>query len=122
MKEEREFSRPLGDVAKRRRKELGLTQDQVSDQTGIDHRTILNIENYYGNPKMESLYTLVRFYPIDPREIFFPEMALETPVRENLRLLIETCTEEEAELLIPILRSILEALHAKDTPDFEEAT
>ena len=69
-----EYSRPLGDAIKRAHGKLGLTQSEVADKADIDVRTVLNIENYKGNPKMEVLYPLVRALEIDAREIFNPEM------------------------------------------------
>lgn len=62
-----EFSYPLGDAIKRARGELGLTQSQVAEKSGIDARTVMNIENYKGNPKMEVLYPLVRALKLDSR-------------------------------------------------------
>lgn len=50
------YSKPLGDAVKRARGELDLTQSQVAEAANIDVRTVLNIENYKGNPKMEVLY------------------------------------------------------------------
>ena len=55
-----EYSRSLADAVKRARGELGLTQNQVANIAEIDERTVLNIENYKGNPKLEVLYPLVR--------------------------------------------------------------
>ncbi len=115
LETEKEFSRPLGEVVKKAREKLKLTQGQVAYQTQIDQRTILNIENCRGNPEMESLYPLIRFYGIDPREIFYPETHQDSPVREKLRLLLESCTEAEAAALIPILRAVLAALRGKRT-------
>ena len=88
-----EYSRPLGDAVKRARGKLDLTQNEVADIADIDVRTVLNIENYKGNPKMEVLYPLVRALKIDAREIFNPEMQRETPALRQLRLLIEDCSE-----------------------------
>ena len=65
-----EYSRPLGDAVKRARGRLDLTQNEVANAADIDVRTILNIENYKGNPKMEVLFPLVRALKIDAREIF----------------------------------------------------
>ena len=45
-----EYSRSLGDVIKRARGKLGLTQNEVADAADIDVRTVLNIENYKGKP------------------------------------------------------------------------
>ena len=100
-----EYSRSLGDVIKRARGKLGLTQNEVADAADIDVRTVLNIENYKGNPKMEVLYPLVRALKIDAREIFNPEIQRESPALRQLRLLIEECSEEEAEAIIPVFRS-----------------
>ena len=99
-----EYSRPLGDAIKRARGKLGLTQSEVADKADIDVRTVLNIENYKGNPKMEVLYPLVRALEIDAREIFNPEMQRETVA------LRQECSEEEAAAIIPIFKSVLTAL------------
>lgn len=105
-----EYSRSLGDAVKRARGKAGLTQNEVADAADIDVRTVLNIENYKGNPKMEVLYPLVRTLKIDAREIFNPEMRRETPSLRQLRLLIEDCSEEEAAAIIPVFQSVLAAL------------
>ena len=55
-----DYSHPLGDAVKRARGRLDLTQSEVADLADIDVRTVLNIENYKGNPKMEVLYPLIR--------------------------------------------------------------
>ena len=110
-----EYSRPLGDAIKRARGKLGLTQNEVADKADIDVRTVLNIENYKGNPKMEVLYPLVRALKIDAREIFNPEMQRETPALRQLRLLIEDCSEEEAAAIIPVFKAVLTALRDKNS-------
>lgn len=46
-----DFIRTLGDTVKKARKRLGLTQLKAAEICSIDSRTILNIENYRGNPK-----------------------------------------------------------------------
>ncbi len=104
------YSRPLGDAVKRARGKLDLTQSEVADLADIDVRTVLNIENYKGNPKMEVLYPLIRALKIDAREIFNPEIRRESPALRQLRVLIEECSEEEAAAIIPVLESVLAAL------------
>ena len=115
----REYSRPLGDAVKRARGKLGLTQNEVADMADVDVRTVLNIENYKGNPKMEVLYPLVRALEIDAREIFNPEIHRESPELRRLRLLIEECTEEEAAAIIPVFQSVLNALRDKNALPIE---
>lgn len=109
-----EFSRHLGDTVKRARGKLDMTQSEVASYANIDVRTVLNIENYKGNPKMEVLYPLVRQLNIDPNELFYPELQRNSPALNQLRLLVEQCNEDEAETLIPILKSVLCALRTPD--------
>ena len=82
-----DYVHTLGDAVKRARGKLGLTQNEVADKADIDVRTVLNIENYKGNPKMEVLYPLIRVLQIDAREIFNPEMQRKSPALQHLRLL-----------------------------------
>ena len=113
------YSRPLGDAVKRARGKLDLTQSEVADLADIDVRTVLNIENYKGNPKMEVLYPLIRALKIDAREIFNPEIRRESPALRQLRVLIEECSEEEAAAIIPVFESVLTALRDKNALPIE---
>lgn len=117
-----EYSRPLRDAIKRARGKLGLTQSEVADKADIDVRTVLNIENYKGNPKMEVLYPLVRALKLDSREIFNPEMKRESPAIRQLRFMIEECSEQESAALIPIIESVLSVLRAKGAIEIESDT
>ena len=117
-----EFSASLAEVSTRGRMTAGFTQDSVAAQTKVDKRTIMNMENGEGNPTLEKLYPVIRLYGVDPRPIFYPEMGLEASSRENLRLLLETCSEREAAALNPIVRAILDALRAKDVNDLTHDT
>lgn len=114
-----EYTHTLGDVVKRARGKSGLTKSEVADAANIDVRTVLNIENYKGNPKMEVLYPLVRVLKIDAREIFNPEMQRESPALRQLRLLVEDCNEEEAAAIIPIFNSILSVLRERNATRIE---
>ena len=114
-----DYSRPLGDAVKVARSELGLTQEQVAGKIDADVRTVMNIENYKGNPKMETLFPLIRLLKIDAREIFNPEMQRETPAIRQLRFLIEECSEQEAKALIPIIEAVFSVLRSKDASKIE---
>lgn len=110
-----DFSQPLGDTVRRARTELGLTQSQVADLVDIDTRTVIHIENYKANPKMEVMFPLVRALRIDAREIFNPELERSSPAIRQLRFLIEDCSEQEAAALIPALESMLSVMRSKET-------
>ena len=114
-----DFAQPLGDAVKRARCKQGLTQNEVADAIHADVRTVINIEKYRGNPKMEVLYPLVRALNIDAREIFNPEMERESPALQQLRLMIEQCSEDEAKSLIPVFQSLLAIVRAKKPTDIK---
>lgn len=114
------FAQPLGDAVKRARGEMNLTQRQVAERIGADVRTVLNIENYKGNPKMQILFPLVRELQIDAREIFHPEMGREYPAIRRLRFAVEACDEAEAEALLPVIESMLKVLRGKNAVRIEE--
>ena len=80
----------------------------------IDVRTVMNIENYKANPKMEVLFPLIRTLRVDARTIFNPELERDAPIFQQLRLMVEECSEQEAEALIPVVESVIAALRAKD--------
>ena len=107
-----DYVRVLGDTVKKARKRLGLTQQKAAETCSIDSRTILNIENYRGNPKMEVLFPLVRGLQIDSREIFYPGKELENPNVTLLHCLLSDCPEQEAAALIPVVQSFLAAIRS----------
>lgn len=108
----KDYVQAVGDAFKKARSEQGLTLEAVAEKSGVDVRTVINIEQYRGNPKLEKLYPLVRTLRIDAREIFNPEMQRESPSIRQLRFLIEECSEQEATTLIPVIESILNALRS----------
>lgn len=110
----KEYVQSIGDAFKKARSEQGLTLEAVAEKSGVDVRTVINIEQYRGNPKLEKLFPLVRTLKLDAREIFNPEMKRESPSIRQLRFLIEECSEQEAATLIPIIESILSALRSSD--------
>ena len=114
-----DYAHTLGDAVKRARGKSSLTQSEVAAAANIDVRTVLNIENYKGNPKMEVLYPLIRALKIDAREIFNPELQRESPAIRQLRLLIEDCSENEAASIIPIFNSVLSALRERNATQIE---
>lgn len=108
-----DYAKPLADTVKRQRLENKLTQGQVADMIDVDPRTIMNIENYKGNPKLEILFPLVRALKIDSQEIFYPDHQSNSPYLRQLNLLIGDCSEQEIQILIPIIQTILSTLRSK---------
>ena len=103
-----DYARPLGDTVREARIKAHRTQNDVANQINVDVRTILNIENYHGIPKMVVLYPLVRALNINPTSIFYPELKTTSPELQNLQFLLSGCSESKAAILLPICKTILE--------------
>ena len=104
-----EYAYTLGNAVKQARLGLKLTQLEVADRIQADERTILNIEHYKGNPKMEILWPLLRALGIDANTVFYPEKAPATHDMVRLQQLLAGCSAEEVKLLLPICETVLEA-------------
>ena len=109
-----DFSHPSGDTIKKSRTAQGLTQASVAERIAIDSRTIINIENYNGNPKMEVLFPLIRALHIDPWEIFYPELNNQCTALRRLQILLKDCNDDEIEALLPVCEAVLATLRSKN--------
>ena len=102
------YQRLLGDRVKSERKKRGLTQVQLAELVHSNKRTILDIEKYRGNPKLETLFELLTFLEIDPYLIFFPEPQERSEALTQLELLLHACPEAQIKMLVPICKAIIE--------------
>ena len=58
-----DMKQALANAVRTARTELGLSQEKLAENLGLDTRTILNIEAGRGNPKFEKLYPLPGYIP-----------------------------------------------------------
>ena len=107
-----EFAYTLGNVVKQARLAQKMTQLEVAERIQADERTILNIEHYKGNPKMEILWPLLRALSIDANTVFYPERTHDDSDMMRLQMLLSECREEELKLLLPICESVLNAFRS----------
>ena len=98
---------------------MKLTQSEVAEKSEVDVRTILNIENYKGNPKFEVLCSIIRTLNLDTQEIFYPEITRESVPLTYLLQIISSCSDEEAQMLIPIITSVLAVMQEKNAKVIE---
>lgn len=108
------FSKNLGDTVRRAREESHMSQTELAERLNLDVRTIINIENYRGNPKLEVLFPLVRELKILPEQIFFPENQHVDEIKERILLELSDCNTTELKALIPVIRSFKVAIRIKD--------
>ena len=79
-------SQRLADAVKKTRLELGLTQEEVADKCDTDVRTIINMEMGRGNPKLKTLFRVVRALKIDARELFDDDPQGDSPLHSPCML------------------------------------
>ena len=108
-----EHSKKLADAIKNARRELGWTQEALAENSGTEVRTIINMEMGRGNPKLKTLYAIIRALKLDAREIFDDEPVSESPTTRHLRMIFDECNEDEAAILLPVVEAILNALRSK---------
>ena len=106
----------LANAVREARTELGLSQEKLAEILNLDQRTILNIEAGRGNPKFEKLYPLITYLKIPADKIFYPDSNDQKPNLPKLLTLINDCTEQEANDLLPMVRYLLELLRKQDNP------
>lgn len=109
-----DYSNSLAAAVKNARIQLSMTQREAANAADIDDRTVLNIENGKGNPKLEVLYPLVRVLHINPNEIFYPEQKKYTSEQYQLHKLIDSCSAQEAAALLSAVNSILNVMRSKE--------
>lgn len=105
----------LGIVVREAREKTGLTQSELSEKLGLGDKTILNIENFRGNPKFDSLYPLVNFLKIPGDKLFYPELKDDEPNKHKLLLEIQSCNDREAAELLRVTRYMLELLRKRNS-------
>ena len=110
-----EYARVLGDVIRNARKKLNLTQNDLAGLADVDVRTILNIENHKGNPKLEVLYPLIRELKIDPTSIFYPEKDQKNESLSQFQIFFSQCSDEEMRLLLPVCETVLSVLRSRQS-------
>ena len=57
----------LGDAVREERLRRNLSQNSLAEQAKISLRTVSDIENYIGNPQLETLYALATYLHISMR-------------------------------------------------------
>ncbi len=79
-----DMKQTLADAVREARTRLGLSQEKLAEDLGLDTRTILNIEAGRGNPKFDKLYPLITYLKIPADKIFYPDTKIQRPNLQNL--------------------------------------
>ena len=111
-----ELDQKLAQRVRNIRKRRSISQEKLAEILNLDQRTILNIEAGRGNPKFEKLYPLITYLKIPADKIFYPDSNDQKPNLQKLLTLLNDCTEQEANDLLPMVRYLLELLRKQDNP------
>ena len=107
-----EYSQRLAEAIKNTRLELGLTQEELAERSGTDVRTIINMEMGRGNPKLQTLYAVIRALKMDARLIFDDDPQSESSITRQVKFLLDRCSEDEMVTLLPVIEAVLTALRS----------
>lgn len=105
----------LGKVIRRAREEKNLSQAALAEKVGIGKHTVMNIENYRGNPKLEVIFRLIRELEIPADLVFFPEDSQDSEEKQKLIRAIQNCSEEEIGAATAVLHTLLYVLRTHHT-------
>lgn len=94
------------------REKRGLTQLQVMRQTGINNKTLSGYENGISEPDLQTLTVLFRLYDVSADKMLGLEpldrAGAETPLECELLQLFRRLPEDERELCVLLLKTLLQ--------------
>ena len=112
---------PLGERVRERRKELGLSLEELAARTGLTASFLSLIERNINNPSLDSLYRIAEALDV-PQFYFsvdsFATTSMQNPVvRRNERIRVTFPPGDvTSELLVPSLRNKLEVFISRVQP------
>lgn len=96
----------LGNCLKQARKERHLTQEVLSEKTGISVRHIAKIEKGVMNPSFEVLYALVNTLEISANYLFCPEAPDEEQKVQQLISCYNSCKPIDRDILLDVIECL----------------
>jgi transcriptional regulator with XRE-family HTH domain len=111
------LSAPIGERIRTRRKELGMSLDELAAQTDLTASFLSLIERNLNNPSLDSLYRIAEALDVPPF-YFSQQMQTHNPlVRRDQRVKITFPPGDvTSELLVPNLRNRLEVFISRVQP------
>jgi transcriptional regulator with XRE-family HTH domain len=98
----------LGRLLKYRREAEKLTQQEAADKIGLSLSYYKSMETGKNNPSIPALYAVLFAYNLSADSILFPEIDDQNNTTlKQIQRLLSRCTENELELCLGILTTIL---------------
>ena len=101
----------LGYTVRSERERLGLSQSSLAERAGVSTRTISDIETCNGNPELATLIPLTQYLRISIDSVVQEDEA-DTTTYQIMKEL-QTCSEDDRQIALRILRELLSALKEK---------
>lgn len=111
----------LGRVVREKRRNKKLSQEALAEKLGVCKRTITDIEKHTGNPKFELLCMLVRELDLPLYEVFYPETADASEMKNMIVKELSGCSEYEMKVILTVVRSLRDTLKNEETSNIESA-
>jgi DNA-binding XRE family transcriptional regulator len=83
----------MGGTLKAAREARGMTQNALSQITGIASRTIMDIENDKRHPTYDVFYKIIHALDLSADHIFWPDRMPYTAAQEQLIRAVASCSE-----------------------------
>lgn len=106
----------IGSILRAARDSKEMTQAALAEATGVDPRTVMDIENDKRFPTYEVFYKIIRILNISADQIFWPDRAKATPEQEQLINEFLECSEWEQAIIMKTMRMLMRALREENKP------
>ena len=100
----------LGDIVKKRRKEMDLSQSDLAENAHISVRTVCDIETYKGNPQFDTLCALASYMDISIDAIIHGSDISMDSTMQQILFELNDCSEETKQIALGTIRGLLTAL------------
>lgn len=108
----------LGKRIRDARKECGLTQQELADQTGLAVKTVQDIEKGRKNPSYETLARLMERLGMSPDAAFHLKAIAPTEEMKDFLENFQSCDPKGQKILLKTLHFLAEQLRpTEDEPD-----
>lgn len=102
----------LGSRIREARKECGLTQQELVDQTGLAVKTVQDIEKGRKNPSYETLARLMERLGMSPDTVFHSKAITPTEEIKDFLGNFQSCGQKGQEILLKTMHFLAEQLRS----------
>lgn len=103
----------MGRILRAAREAKGLTQVELSKETSVAARTIMDIENDKRYPTYEVFYRLIRTLEISADHVFWPDKLTHTTEHEQLYRALQSCSQQEQAIFMKIAWAYVQAVKSE---------